>query len=94
MSSRLEKLENWHWFISNHSDIIAISETNRINEESSELSQRSLAVMQLAKTLQMPEISLDTSSAFDSDTQVLQSEQDLLMFLPCPCCLLSYCKSD
>lgn len=95
VSSWLEKLGKWHWFISNHnSDLIAISETNRINEESNELSQRSLAIIQLEETVQTPKNSLNASSAFDSDAQVSQSKQDLLMFFPCACCLLSHCKSQ
>lgn len=57
VSSWLEKLENGHWFISSHdSDIIPISETNRINEESSDLSQCSLAIVQLEETVRTPEI--------------------------------------
>lgn len=60
LSSGLEKLEDWHWFISNHdSDTIAISETSRIHEESSEASH-SLAIIQLEETVQMPENSLKT----------------------------------
>lgn len=42
LSSWLEKLEDWHCFISNHDfDVIAISEASRMNEEFSEVSQHS-----------------------------------------------------
>lgn len=94
LPSCLEKLEDWHWFISNHnSDIIAISEASRINEESTEVSQHSLAIIQLEETVQMPENSLNTYSAFECDSQVLQGEQDLLVLFPCACCWFSYCQS-
>ena len=70
----LEKLGNWCWFISNHDSDIT---ENRINEESSELSRHSLAIVRLEETGQTPGNSLNTSSAFDSAIQALQREQDL-----------------